>query len=296
MPDAFSIDPHSRPGRFAKPAGILLMAAIALKSVPAFGQVDFSGLWANRYHEDQEERGPGGPLGDYTGIPLNDAARLKADTWDAALYGLPEWECRPHSSENMWRSVHPARIYKDVDTVTGETIAFNVNFHDLIDRVIYLDGRPHPPEEAAHTWAGFSTGKWEGDMLTVTTTHIKEYLLKRDGVPVSDLSTMVEHWIRHGDYLTVVQIVTDPVYLTEPYIQSTDFVLDLHLEGEPPQLCEIEEETDRPKNSVPHRLPGTMNDSEEFAKKYGLPVEAVRGGAETTYPEYRKKIKEPIQK
>jgi hypothetical protein len=296
MSDVSSISPHGRLGRFARPAGILLMAAITLKSVPAFGQVDFSGLWANRFHEDQEERGPGGPLGDYTGIPLNDAARLRADTWDAALYGLPEWECRPHSSENMWRSVHPARIYKDIDPVTGETIAFHVNFHDLIDRVIYLDGRPHPPEEAAHTWAGFSTGKWEGDMLTVTTTHIKEYLLKRDGVPVSDLSTMVEHWIRHGDYLTVVQIVTDPVYLTEPYIQSTDFALDLHLEGEPPQLCEIEEETDRPRNSVPHRLPGTMNDSEEFAKKYGLPVEAVRGGAETTYPEYRKKMKAPSQK
>ncbi len=277
--------------RLARPAGILLVAAMALTSVPAFAQVDFSGLWATRFHEDQEERSPGGPLGDYTGIPLNDAARLRADSWDAALYGLPEWECRPHSSENMWRSVHPARITKDVDAVTGETVAFRVNFHDLIERVIYLDGRPHPPEEAAHTWAGFSTGRWEGDMLTVSTTHIKEYLLKRDGVPVSDLSTMIEHWIRHGEYLTIVQIVTDPVYLTEPYVQSTDFVLDMHLEGEPPQLCEIEEETDRPKHSVPHRLPGTTTDSEEYAKKYGLPLEAVRGGAETTYPEYRKKLK-----
>ena len=126
-------------------------------------------------------------------------------------------------------------------------------------------------------------------MLTVATTHMKEYLLKRDGVPHSDLATMVEHWIRHGDYLTIVQIVTDPVYLTEPYIQSTDFALDLHLEGDPPQLCEIEEETDRPKNSVPHREP-SMTDSEDYAKKYNLRVEAVRGGAETMYPEYRKKL------
>src|SRR6266849_2754222 len=105
-------------------AGVFLLVAINLMmSFLAFAQVDFSGLWATRIHEDQEERSPGGPLGDYTGYPLNDAARLRADSWDAALYGLPEWECRPHSSENMWRSVYPARIYKDVDPVTGETIA-----------------------------------------------------------------------------------------------------------------------------------------------------------------------------
>ena len=117
----------------------------------------------------------------------------------------------------------------------------HVNFQDLIDRVIYMDGRPHPPEEAPHTWAGFSTGKWEGDMLTVTTTHLKEYIIRRDGVPVSDRATMIEHWMRHGDYLTIVQIVTDPVYLTEPFIQSTDFVLDRPCRGRP-NLCEVEEE------------------------------------------------------
>jgi len=272
--------------------GSFLLLTLFAGYVPAYAQIDFSGYWATRFHEDQEERSPGGPLGDYLGFPLNAAGRLRADTWDAASYGLPEWECRPHSSFNMWRSVHPARIYKEVNPVTGDTIAFHVNFHDLIDRAIYLDGRPHPPEEAAHTWAGFSTGKWEGDMLTIETTHLKEYLLKRDGIPMSDMAKMTEHWIRHGDVLTIVQIINDPVYLTEPFIQSTDYALDMHIEGDPPQLCEIEEETDRPKNSVPHRLPGTMHDTDDYAKKYNLPAEATKGGAETMYPEYRKKLKQ----
>ena len=154
--------------------GLFLVSAILLSDAPAYAQIDFSGYWATRHHEDQEERGPGGPLGDYLGFPINAAGRLRADSWDAASYGLPEWECRPHTSSNMWRSVHPARIYKEIDPVTGDTIAYHVNFHDLIDRAIYLDGRPHPPEEAAHTWAGFSTGKWEGDTLTIETTHMKE--------------------------------------------------------------------------------------------------------------------------
>jgi len=180
-----------------------LFAITILVSVPAFAQVDFSGEWATRHHEDSEERGQGGELGDYTGIPLNDAARLRADSWDAALYGLSEWQCRPHAAYSMWRSVHPARIWKDLEPVTGEIIAIHVNFQDLIERVIYMDGRPHPPDDAAHTWAGFSTGKWEGNMLTVTTTHLKEYIIRRDGVPISDQSTMIEHWVRHGDYLTI---------------------------------------------------------------------------------------------
>ena len=118
------------PTRFA-----LCLAFSLFLSAPAFAQVDFSGQWAVRYHEDQEERSPGGELGDYTGLPLNDAARLRADTWDAALYGLSEWQCRPHASTYMWRSVHPARITKDIEPITGQTVALHVNFQDLLDRV-----------------------------------------------------------------------------------------------------------------------------------------------------------------
>src|SRR5262249_24037058 len=152
-----------------------LVLAAALGFVrTACAQVDLSGIWATRYHEDQEERGPGGQLGDYLGLPINDAARLRADTWDAALHGLPEWQCRPHASDFMWRSVHAARIWRDIDPVMGATTAWHVSFDDILNRTIYLDGRPHPPEEAPHTWAGFSTGVWEGDMLTVTTSHMKE--------------------------------------------------------------------------------------------------------------------------
>jgi hypothetical protein len=42
---------------------------------------------------------------------------------------------------------------------------------------------------------------------------------------------------------------------------------------------------------VPHYLPGKSPFYGEFAKKYGLPLEATRGGAETMYPEYVQRIK-----
>ncbi len=30
-------------------------------------------------------------------------------------------------------------------------------------RKIWMDGRPHPPDYAPHTFMGFSTGRWDGD-------------------------------------------------------------------------------------------------------------------------------------
>ena len=278
--------------RLPSPRSIIVASFVCsfFLSIPARAQVDFSGEWSVRYHEDQEERSPGGELGDYTGMPLNDAGRLRANTFSAALYGLDEWQCRPHASTYMWRSVHPVRITKDVDPVDGHTIALDVNFQDLLKRKIYLDGRPHPDDDAEHTWAGFSTGRGEGDMLTVSTTHLKEYIVRRDGVPTSDRATMTEHWMRHDDYLTIVQIVQDPVYLTEPFIQSTDFIMDPHI-ADAPELCEVEEEQDHPRGWVPRRTPEeAQRDQEAFSKKHNIPLDAVKGGAETMYPDYRKKI------
>ena len=60
-------------------APLLVLALIA----PASAQSFLSGDWANFYHEDQPERGPGPALGDYLGIPINAAGRQYADSWDA---------------------------------------------------------------------------------------------------------------------------------------------------------------------------------------------------------------------
>lgn len=83
-----------------------------------------------------------------------------------------------------------------------------------------MDGRPHPSEYAPHTWMGFSTGVWDGNMLTVTTTHIKQGWERRENIPASDEVTLIEHYIRRGDLLTHISVVEDPIYLTEPLIKS----------------------------------------------------------------------------
>src|SRR5215471_7657532 len=62
---------------------IPLLSFAVLVGTPAFAQVDFTGEWAPLYHEDGPERGPGPELGDYTEMPINDAARMRADSYDA---------------------------------------------------------------------------------------------------------------------------------------------------------------------------------------------------------------------
>src|SRR5687768_9503913 len=92
-------------------AGALILAA-----VPAFAQVDISGEWAARAQEDQPHRGPGAELGDYSGLPINDAARQKASHWDASILSLPEAMAKPHPAMYFMRGPGPnVRIQKIAD-------------------------------------------------------------------------------------------------------------------------------------------------------------------------------------
>ena len=141
---------------------------------------------------------------------------------------------------------------------------------------------------------GFSTGKWEGNILTVTTTHIKMGWVRRNGLPESDLATLTEHFIRHGDNLSHISIVTDPVYLTEPLIKSEDFALNINQNINWLWPCEYVVEVEgRPRGAVPNYLPGQNPFISEYANMYHLPLVAALGGPATMYPEFEKEIKNP---
>lgn len=270
---------------------LIAIVIITLVSLPAFAQIDPSGEWDPRYQEDNPERLAGPAIGDYLGLPINDAARLRGDSWDASLLTLPEHQCKPHPADYGTRGPANLRIWKEVDKDSQQLIAYHTHISwQAPERTIWMDGRAHPPEYAAHTWQGFSTGKWEGDMLTVTTTHLKSGWIRRNGIPRSDRGVLTEHWIRHGDYLTLVSIITDPAYLTEPFVRTTNWIANPR-QVIAPYPCESVVEVDRPKGTVPHFLPGMNPFLEEFAQKFNLPASATRGGAETMYPEFQQKMK-----
>jgi cyclase len=269
-------------------AVLLACASMALAAVPADAQVNFVGEWAGRYHEDQPDRVPGEEPGDFSGVPLNEAARLFADSWDVARHSVLEHQCAPYTLPYIFFGPNQFRIWQEHNQDTQELVAIRMHLGTYQqERTIWMDGRPHPPDYAPHTFMGFSTGVWNGDILTITTTHIKAGYFRRTGIPSSDRLTVVEHWMRHGNVLSQVTIATDPVYLSEPYIRSQEFAVMERGNQNWLYNCEYVMEVPKDKNEVPHYLPGANPWIGEFSAKHAMPEAGVRGGAETLLPEWK---------
>jgi len=275
------------------PAAVVIGVLLLLAGLPrpAFAQIDLSGIWAPVFHEDQPERIPGPEIGDYAGLPITEAARLRAETWDASLLTLPEHQCKPHPSTYGFRGVGNLRIWNVVDEATEQLVSIRTHIQwQEQEREIFVDGRSPPPDFAAHTWQGFSKGHWEGNVLVVETDHLKAGWIRRNGLPLSDRARMTERFIRHGNILTHVSIVEDSFYLSEPLVKTNGFQLTTDLTMAP-YPCESVTEVPRAEGEVPNILPGRNQYWDDYARKHGLPVEATRGGAETALPEFMKKYR-----
>jgi hypothetical protein len=276
-------------------ASVVFGFALTVAAAPAAAQFDIAGEWAARTNEDQPHRVPGPDLGDYTGLPLNAAARQKAESWDASILSQPEQQAKPHPAQYFMRGPGPnMRWTKIVDPVSGRLVAFTVvGMFGRADRVIWMDGRPRPSPYAEHTFAGFSTGEWDGNALKVTTTHMKTAFIQRNGAPSSYKAVMTEYYVRHGDYLMLMSVIDDPVYLDEPMVRTSNWVLSPQQFVGPANPFEtVDELADKPLGWVPHWPLGTRHTG--FAEQFGLPYEAASGGKETLYPEYSKTLQRII--
>jgi glyoxylase-like metal-dependent hydrolase (beta-lactamase superfamily II) len=268
----------------------LMLAATPASAQPARPQTppDISGEWRLENHEEDTTAQP--PLGDYLGIPFNDAGRMRADTSAESIWGTPEYQCRPHSTPHQWRGLGGARILKEQDPLTREVTAYHIQFMRSLDRPVFMDRRPHPPAWAPHTWTGFSTGEWIGNTLKVTTTHLKDGYLKRGGPQTSDMYTMSEYITRHDDILTIVTVVDDPIYQDQPYVESTTYMTDVNsvVAMETCNASSFAENGGTDRHWVPHFLPGQNTALKDWLKTDNwVPEEAARGGVKTLFPEYR---------
>lgn len=202
-------------------AVVVTQAAIGiasfLSSMSIWAESDLTGYWTPIMHEDRVFRTVGPSLGDYSGLPINDAAKAIADAWNPDDNYKPENQCEMHGAAYIMRS--PLRFELSYDA--PEIISIKIELEMGRERKIYLDGRAREPGPAADM--GHSVGRWDGDTLTVTTTNIRQKYIRRNGVPHSEEAVMTEHFVRHGDLLTLITILEDPVFLTEPLIRSVSF-------------------------------------------------------------------------
>jgi cyclase len=286
------------------PKSLMMFALSAVFSTAAFAQsgsfggggfapspgTDLSGNWSPAQHDELV----GNPaIAEYYGVPINENARAFGLAWSPSRATVPEHQCQVHLVGYIYGGPLNLRIWEEKDPQSQKVVAIKqyISTYEQ-NRTIWMDGRPHPSPNAPHTWMGFSTGKWEGDMLTVYTTHMKTGELRRNGLLESDEATLVEHFIRYGNYLTHVSIITDPLTLTEPFVREQTFTLTVAEGQNWLYPCEyVDELADRPRGDVPNYLPGKNPFVSEHAGKIHIPVEAALGGAATMYPDFRQNIK-----
>ena len=265
-----------------------LLALYLLTCRAAAAQAEITGSWAARNHEVLA--GDGLPV-DFTGIPLNEEGRIRALSYSESQLSMIERQCQGWPAFYLVQGPFGLKIWSDSDPVKGNVISYTIGaWEDRAPLTIWMDGRPHPSNYAEHTRTGFTTGRWEDNTLVAYTTHMKAGFLRKTGAPSSDEATMTTRFYRHGDILTVLAVIEDPIYLAEPWILSRSFQLSavpLSTTG-PPCITAYEASVGE---TAPHYDPDKNPFVDEMTKRYGVPRAAAAGNPETLYPEYRKRIR-----
>ncbi len=265
---------------------VLITASLAGLCQPAAAQIDLSGTWVGTGQEGELL------LGDFTGIPYNAAGRARGYSYSQSQLSEPERVCLFYTQTQLFNGPFGLKISKQTAPGSDKVISWTLGgWEDRAPMIIWVDGRPQPSKNAPHERTGYTTGHWEGDTLVSYTTHMKAGYLRRNGSPHSDQATMTMHFLRHADLLILAAEFDDPVYLTEPLYWSRSFRATRNAVEMLDGPC-IQGDEGVPEGAVPHYLPGKNPFVDEMNRVFHIPVIASQGGAETMYPEFRKKIKD----
>jgi len=207
--------------------------------------IDLTGYWVPLITEDWRWRMLTPPKGDFFGVPLNEAGVKLLNAWDPVKDETPENRCKAYGAPTVMRL--PLRLHitwQDEKTLKIETDAGQQT------RVLHFTGAA--PLNQPSSLQGYSAASWEikgrtgdhpeGD-LKVITTHLKSGYLRTNGAPYSDDAVVTEYFVRHTDYgtewFTIISIVDDPKYLTEPFIVSSHFKREADGSKWDPAPCEV---------------------------------------------------------
>ena len=207
----------------------------------AAAPIDLTGYWVSVVTEDWRYRMVTPAPGDYQGVPMTGEARKIADTWDPAKEEASGEPCKSYGAPALLRVPERLHItWQDDQTLRLDTDAGKQT------RLFHFGGWKAPAGPA--TLQGDSTAEWEmqraagNGSLKVATSHLKAGYLRKNGVPYSENATLTEYYdlvkAPSGDPLMVVTIVTtDPMYLREPFIISSQFKKQASDAGWNPTAC-----------------------------------------------------------
>jgi hypothetical protein len=201
---------------------------------PATGQagaaLDLTGYWVSVITEDWKYRMVTPKKGVFDAIPLSAQGRKLGDAWDPARDEAAGEACRAYGAAGLMRM--PTRL--NISWENPNTLKVDTDAGTQTRRLHF--GTAPPAGE--RSWQGHSLAVWEmatagrgGERrgnLKVVTTNLRPGYLRRNGAPYSEQTTVTEYWdvntLPNGDrWLTITTQVADPLYLTRPYITTSDF-------------------------------------------------------------------------
>lgn len=218
-------------------ATTFLLAASAAQTQPqgapsarVQAPVDLEGHWVSLVTEDWRFRMFTAPAGDYEGINMTTAGREIADSWSpdgnngCKAYGVGGLMRQPGRLHITWEGDNVLQI----ETDAGEQRRL-LKFGAAQDGAGAgsLQGVSRASWTVARGPGGFGAPPAGGN-LNVVTTDMAEGYFRSNGVPYSTQSTLTEYFElltpENGEeYLVVISILEDPLYMTGPLITSTNF-------------------------------------------------------------------------
>jgi hypothetical protein len=235
-------------------APLFLAAVYAAAQTPppaqtpkAAAPVDLTGYWVSVVTEDWRYRMITPAKGDYASVPLNDAGRKAADTWDPAKDEAAGEQCRSYGAAALMRV--PGRVH--ITWENDNTLRIDTDAGTQTRMLRFGAAQPPAGEPQLQ---GSSAAQWElaggrgrgapptGGSLKVLTTRLKPGYLRKNGVPYSGNTVLTEYYSRtnepNGDsWLIVTTIVEDPQYLNQPFVTSTHFKKQADASGWNPSPC-----------------------------------------------------------
>ena len=229
--------------------------AAAPASPQSIAPIDLVGTWVSVVSEDWRWRMLTPAKGDYASLPLTDAGRKAADSWDFQASQTPENACKPFGVGNIMRM--PGRLRISWQGAATLKLEFDAGSQT---RLLNFSGAPPTGEPS---WQGYSVAAWEiaGQSIEVDRNGIpvapagggrgrgisrrrrpgtarrraardhdglQPGFLRKNGVPYSDKASIVGNFDRisypNGDQVLLVRTtIEDPQYLQGPFITSTHF-------------------------------------------------------------------------
>jgi hypothetical protein len=181
--------------------------------------IDVTGYWVSVVTEDWRWRMLTPPKGDYASVPLNAEGRRVADTWAPAKAASDG--CKAYGAAALMRM--PGRLHITLENDTTLKIEADAGTQT---RLMHFDKSLKPAAE--RSLQGNSLAEWErSGSLKAVTTNLRAGYLRKNGVPYSEDAVVTEYIDRFAssgsEWLTVITVVDDPKYLTQPFVTSTHF-------------------------------------------------------------------------